>query len=203
MTVRRFLRSLLPCGLAICASGFLVGSLRADTGWLSIRQEISDPPVAGNPGTDPVVGTGGTPGPTLPFLLGVEYRCPWPDARQRLFVTVADSGEITDATGLPSPQTVRVEVPLRQLQWLHPVKACRERAGVEGARGADGVRYYRLHARATAFATLTCTGPDDRTAMTMTTVPLDVWLGCPAEESPVPGDVGLNSAQSPDSAAGN
>jgi hypothetical protein len=177
----------------------------ADPARITLRQTLAQPPAPGEAAVaTTVIGRNGITGDVLPFLLGIDYQCPEPAGRRQLLLSIADTALLTDATALPSPQTLQLEVPLRQLAWLQPAKTCRELPAARRPAAGDSVRYFRLRARATAFATLTCTTADGRTETAITTAPLDVWLGCEppgpvAEQGAAPAGV---TNPTPDSAAG-
>jgi hypothetical protein len=150
----------------------------ADPAAIELRQEFPDPPIGAAADGLSLVGHGGAANDTVPFRIGLDYHCADAEAKRQLLLTVADTAQLIEASGLPSPQTLQIDVPLAQLQWLRPAKAC---AGLEEAVpywAGDGVRYFRLRTRATAFVTLTCTGASGSTEMSTATAPLDVWLGC-------------------------
>lgn len=160
-------------------SSLLAASASASAARIILRQELADPPAPGEPVPyATVIGPNGVPGDLLPFHLGVEFDCPEPGGGRQLLLSIADTVRLADASNLPSPQTLRLDVPLRQLQWLQPAKACRELPPARQPVPGESVRYIRLRARALAFATLTCSGPSGQTHMSMASVPLDVWLGC-------------------------
>jgi hypothetical protein len=139
--------------------------------------------VDGTPLVRAIVGVAAPASATLPFHVSLDFRCPAGARREELFVSIADTARVQDATGSPSPRTLRVDVPLKQMQWLaQPERSC---ASIGGQRppdeiGEDGTRFFRLHAGAAAYATVTCSDADSVTTATSTT-PLDVWLSCPAE----------------------
>lgn len=139
----------------------------------------------GEPLPRPVVGVASPGGATLPFHLALDFLCPAGMERQQFFVSIADTSRLQGATGSPSPQVVRIDVPLRQLQWLaQPERAC----GVVGKQRppdevtGEGIRLFRLHAGAAGYATVTCSGESGKTSAATASAPLDVWLSCPAEE---------------------
>jgi hypothetical protein len=174
--------------VGLCAAAF------AEPARVALRQTLEDPPA---PGTAPVgttvIGYGAAGGESLPFHLSVDFECPDAEARPQLLVSVADTAVLTE-TELHAPQAMTIEVPLRQLQWLQPVKACRELPAAQES-SEDSVRYFRLRSRATAFATLTCAAAGGQTEMAMTMAPLDLWLGCAAPEPAAlePDDDGLTT----------
>lgn len=93
---------------------------------------------------------------------------------QQLFVSIADTSRLQDATGIPSPVVMRIDVPLRQLQWLmQPAQTCsavgeqRHPDEVDG----EGSRLFRLHAGAAGYATLTCGGDGGNTAAATVAAP--------------------------------
>lgn len=135
----------------------------------------------------PTVGVGSGALGRLPFHLSLTHSCPAGSARAQLFVAIADSSVLVDAGAAGEPRPVTLEVPLRQLQWLaQPAAACR----TVGAQrppddvGTDGLRYFRLHAGTTGFATVACSDADGRQATATTSLPLDIWLSCPAAPAP-------------------
>lgn len=132
----------------------------------------------------PIVGVAATPGPVLPFHVALDFRCPAGMARQQLYVSIADTAQVVEIpAGQPPPVTLRLDVPIAQLQWLDPpAAAC---AAVREHRrpdetDANGIGYFRLHPGTTGFVTLTCRSDDGREAAANSTAPLDVWLSCPA-----------------------
>ena len=135
----------------------------------------------------PVIGAAAPGITTLPFHVALSYRCPAASDRPQVFVSIADSWRLQDASELPSPLVMRVDVPIRQVQWLMQPEA--ECANAEGKRKPDetdsgGLRYYRLPAHVAGFATLTCVAKDGSLAAVTSTTPLDVWLSCPAPPAP-------------------
>jgi len=138
----------------------------------------------GQPLPRPVIGVAaGAAAPVLPFHVALNYRCPAASDRPQVFVSIADSWRLQDASELPPPLVIRVDVPIRQVQWLmEPDAGC---DGIDGKRtpdetDAEGVRYYRLAAYVTGFATVTCVAKDGSLSAATATAPLDVWLSCPA-----------------------
>lgn len=153
------------------------GAAAADVPQISLSQAIE---AAGTALPLPVVSPGFDAGASLPFHMTLTWRCPAGTARQQLFVSVADTVRLDEATA--SPHTVRVDVPVRQMEWLLPVqKACATTGSQRPPDqvGENGMRYWRQHAGVAAYATLLCAGKDGATGVT-TTAPLDVWLSCPA-----------------------
>jgi hypothetical protein len=152
---------------------------------VTLRQEFPDPPIGSAADGLPLVGQGGATDDTVPFRIGLDYRCADAEAKRQLLLTVADTIKLTDASTLPSPQTLQIDVPLAQLQWLRPARACADLRYAEAYWASDRVRYFRLRTHATAFATLTCTDAAGAVEMASATAPLDVWLGCatPSAES--------------------
>lgn len=139
----------------------------------------------------PTVGIAAPDITTLPFHLALSFRCPAGTERQQLFVSIADTSHLEDVSNTPSPLIVRVDVPMRQLQWLMQPDA--ECASVGDKRAPDeaddsGTRYFRLQASAASYAMLTCTGKDGKASAATMLVPLDVWLSCPAPEVAEPGE---------------
>ena len=131
-----------------------------------------------------VVGIAANNAQILPFHVTVAWRCPAGTRRQQLFVTAADAWRIDDVTEAPSPQTLQLDVPLRQMQWLTQTEsACRsiedQRPPDEGVAG--GIHYFRLASGAAAYATVSCAPESGEPTMTTSSVPLDVWLSCPAD----------------------
>lgn len=119
---------------------------------------------------------------TLPFQLAADYRCPTGTKRTQLFLSIADTVRLVESPEVAVSQTLRLDVPLKRLQWLaQPAQLCtgiaRQRAPDETT--ADGTRLFRLHAGAAAYATVTCHAENAETAAT-TSAPLDVWLSCAA-----------------------
>ncbi len=132
----------------------------------------------------PVIGPGSVDPTILPFHVAVDYQCPVPGDRPQVFVSIGDSWRLQDASELPTPLIVRVDVPIRQLQWLmQPDSEC---ASVAGQRKPDetddatGFRYYRLPDRVAGFATLSCMAKDGAVSASTSIAPLSVWLSCPS-----------------------
>lgn len=163
------------------------GTASAGPAAVTLRQEFPDPPIGTAANGLPLVGQGGMADDTVPFRIGLDYRCADAEAKRQLLLTVADTIKLTDASTLPSPQTLQIDVPLAQLQWLRPARACADLQDAEAYWAGDEVRYFRLRTRATAFVTLTCTNAAGAAEMASATAPLDVWLGCgPQPAEPVP-----------------
>jgi hypothetical protein len=145
--------------------------------------------VDGTPLERALVGAGAPVGALLPFHVALDFSCPAGTERRQLFVSVADTVRMQDAAEEASSQMLRVEVPLRQLQWLaEPARLC---GSVAPQRPPDefgdgGLRYFRLHSGAAAYATVTCRGPGPRVAAATSSAPLDVWLSCPAGDAAEP-----------------
>ena len=102
-------------------------------------------------------------------------------------MSIADTSRLEDVSNSPSPLIVRVDVPMRQLQWL--MKPDAECANVGDKRAPDeadasGASVLQAPASAAGYAMLTCTGKDGKPSAATTLVPLDVWLSCPAAEGP-------------------
>lgn len=139
----------------------------------------------------PTIGIAAPASPTLAFYLSLNYRCPAAMGQRQLFVSIADTAHFDEIpAGQPPPVTLRVDVPIDQLQWLaQPDLACATASDHRPPDHVDnsGIRFFRLHAGAAGFVTLTCRGDDGREAAANSTTPLDVWLSCPrpAEESAV------------------
>ena len=136
----------------------------------------------GNRVPPPLVGVAAPEGATLPFHVTMDFSCPAGTERGKLFVSIADTTRIEDPVIGTSRQTLRLDVPLRQLQWLaEPARYCvnvteqREPDEVDGS----GVRFFRLHAGAAAYATVTCLARQDVLSSATSSAPLDVWLSCP------------------------
>jgi hypothetical protein len=162
--------------LALAASPAEAGDFAA----IAVMQATE---VDGTPLERALVGEAAPGAIALPFHLALDFRCPAGTERRQLFVSVADTVRLQEAEGEESAQTLRVEVPLRQLQWLaEPALMCgnvaRQRAPDEVGEG--GLRYFRLHSGAAAYATVTCRGPGPRVAAATSSAPLDIWLSCPA-----------------------
>jgi hypothetical protein len=145
--------------------------------------------VDGQPLPRPLVGVATAGGPTLPFHVRLEYRCPPGTGRQQLFVSIADTTRLEDATASPSPRVIRIDVPFRELPWLtQPATSCNtvsERRRPDEV-DSDGTRFFRMHAGAAGFATLTCWGADGAATEVTSITPLDVWLSCPANPGTPP-----------------
>jgi len=133
----------------------------------------------------PLLGVASPDVATLPFDVELTYSCPADTARGQLFVSVADSWRLEEAPAASSPLMMRIDVPIRQLQWLRqPEAVCRD---VTERREPDevddrGIRYFRLRAEASGHAMLSCTGKDGRISAASSAATLDVWLSCPATE---------------------
>ena len=146
--------------------------------------------VDGSPVQRATVGVAAPDAQTLPFYITLTYRCPAGTEREQLFVSIADTAGLQDATGGPSPRTVRVDVPLKQLQWLaEPAKACDSVGDQRPPDEVDdsGTRYFRLHAGAAGYAAVTCRGKGGETSTATSSVSLDAWLSCPATAGVEPG----------------
>jgi hypothetical protein len=129
----------------------------------------------------PTVGIAASAGPTLAFHLSLTYRCPADTREKSLFASIADTVHVEDIPpGQPSPVTVRIEVPIRQIPWLEqPGAACATIGRRPDQVGSDGTGYFRLHAAATGFVTLTCRSGDGHESAADSSAALDVWLSCP------------------------
>jgi hypothetical protein len=131
----------------------------------------------------PAIGVASPDATALTFHVGLIHGCPADTERRRLFVSIADTWRLEDATKTPSPTVMRIDVPVRQMPWL-----VQSQAQCQGARATSvpdevtdaGIRYFRLRGEVTGYATLTCTGKDRRSAAATSVTTLDVWLSCPA-----------------------
>ena len=136
----------------------------------------------GEPLPRPTVGPALEAGPTLPFNVAIDFRCPAGTQRQLLFLSIANTTRLEDATGSQPPRIEQMDVPLRQLQWLTETgKTC---AALHDSRrpdelADDGTRYYRMPASADGYATLTCEAEGGKQSTMTSSAPLDVWLACP------------------------
>ena len=144
----------------------------------------------GEPLPRPTIGPAVENATTLPFHVAVDFRCPAGTQRQLLFLSIANTTRLEDVTGSQPPLVERLDVPLRQVDWLtEPPNSCE--ALHDGRRpdeiAEDGTRYYRLTARADGFATLTCEAEGGKQSAMTSSAPLDVWLACPVPvETPAP-----------------
>lgn len=132
----------------------------------------------------PGVGIGAAARPDLPFYLAVTWHCPLDTQPAGLLISIADTAHF-EASPPPSPRTLRVDVPLAQLDWFsQPAQNCHSAGSQREPDEVDdaGLYHYRLPAGTAAYATLTCRKPDGQTVGTTTTAPLAVWLRC---EKPV------------------
>lgn len=174
----RNLHSTALAGLLAC------GAALADAPDVTLTQALETADVAL---PRPTIGVAAPGQDSLAFHLTLDFRCPAGTPRTELLVTVADTVAAAEVPAGASPHTLRVDVPLKQLEWLvRPEQICR---GVQRQRrpdeiGSSGVHYFRLHAGTTAYATLLCAGAGDAASGATTSTPLDVWLSCPAAGSP-------------------
>jgi hypothetical protein len=141
----------------------------------------------GEPLPRPTIGPAVETGPTLPFSVAIDFRCPAGTQRQLLFLSIANTTRLEDVTGSQPPRIERLDVPLRQVEWLtEPANSCA--ALHDGRRpdevAGDGTRYYRLAARADGYATLTCEAEGGQQSAMTSSAPLDVWLACPVPVEP-------------------
>jgi hypothetical protein len=123
--------------------------------------------------------------------VALTYSCPAGTERRQLFVSIADTWRLEDATQIPSPVIMRIDVPIRQLQWLTPPQAqCRHIAAARAPDAMDdaGNRYFRLQAEAAGYAMLSCMGAGGRTSAADSAATLDVWLSCPAADAGEPAE---------------
>lgn len=168
----------LLAGLVLSATCMTV---RADLTAVSLKQVTGTP---GEGSTDAVIGVAFPGGNSLGFELEMDYRCPSGTEGQQLFVSIADSMKTEAAPAGALPRTVRMDVPLKQLEWLmEPGKSCRS---LNPGRAPDwvddrGIRYFRMPAAAMAYATLLCTRATAPAEGATTTQALDAWLSCPAD----------------------
>jgi hypothetical protein len=151
---------------------------------ISISQTTT---IDGNAVEPPLVGVGAPPSPTVPFHVTLRFECPAGTERGRLFVSIADTALVEDAPPGASEQTVRLDVPLRQLQWLaEPGHHC-DTTGEQRPPDdidAGGARFIRLHAGAAAYASVSCRAREVVVSSATSSAPLDVWLSCSAAEVP-------------------
>ena len=134
----------------------------------------------------PIVGVASGNAASVPFQVTVTWRCPAGTKRQQLFVTAADAWRIDDVREVPSPQTLQLDVPLRQMQWLTQTEsACGNLADQRppDETDASGIHYFRLAPGAAAYATVSCAPESGKPTMATSSTPLDVWLSCPADAS--------------------
>jgi hypothetical protein len=134
----------------------------------------------------PLLGIASADTGTLAFDVALAYSCPGDTERRQLFVSIADTWRLEDATQIPSPVIMRIDVPIRQLQWLTPREAqCRHVAATRAPDAVDdaGNRYFRLRAEAAGYAMLSCMGAGGRTSAAEAAATLDVWLNCPAADA--------------------
>lgn len=185
-----------PSIAALAVSALCSVHALADPAAVTLRQEFPDPPIGSAASGLPLVGPGGAADATVPFRIGLDYRCAEAGSKRQVLLSVADTVQLTDASTLASPQTLQIDVPLAQLRWLQPGKACMDRQNAEAYWAGDGVRYFRLRTGATAFATLTCMDETGSADMAIATAPLDVWLGC---DLPPPTDAATEQVNAPDS----
>ncbi len=184
-----FPKRFLPLLPVIVAAFGVDPSAAADRAEIAMTQASE---MDGNPVPRAVVGVADPGEPTLPFHVALAYSCPAGTERQELFVSIADTANLQDATAQASPRTLRIDVPLRQLQWLaEPATACDNIGDQRDPDEVDdgGTRYFRIRTGTAGYATVTCRGKSETSAAT-TSAPLDVWLSCPAlavGESPAPG----------------
>jgi hypothetical protein len=131
----------------------------------------------------PMIGIAASASPALVFHLAVNFRCPGVRPAGSLFTSIADTTR-QDAlpTGQPSPVTIRMEVPIRQIPWLEePAVACATMKRRPDEIGTNGIEYFRLHAAATGYVALTCRSEEGRESAADASIPLDVWLSCPID----------------------
>ena len=164
-----------------CSATWALAAAAADAPDVGLAQvmAVDDQPVA-----RPIVGATVPDGAELAFHVAVTYRCPAGTQGRQLFVSIADTARLEDVTAAPSPLTLRLDVPVKQLPWLlEPEHSC---ATVSAQRNPDevdgsGTRHYRLHAGTAGYATLLCAPQGAPPSGATTAAPLDVWLSCPAD----------------------
>lgn len=174
----RFLSLAACCVVASLAAVLPAWATPPDISLTQVMQE------GGQPLPRPTTGVAAPGQEALPFHLQVAYRCPAGTVAAQLLLSAADTTRIEALAR--SPLTVRLDVPVPQLEWLMtPGRSCntlgRQRQPDE--TGSGGIRYYRLRAAATAYGTLLCRAGDGSDGGSTTSIPLDVWLSCPAAGS--------------------
>jgi len=108
----------------------------------------------------------------LHFDLVANFSCPLDMRPELLLVSITDSMVVLDGSTLDSPAETRISVPVRQLRMFTPATLCAEQAAGTISR---------LPQSLTAFGSLVCRDEEERQRKTTSTVPLDIWLYCPAD----------------------
>jgi hypothetical protein len=183
MIVRASAHRRLWSVLALLASTLAQHGALAGPAALNLAQLAGDPTDTDEINAPTPLVTEATPRDALLiFRLNADFSCGAGNGRTELFLTVSDTNRIIDLSRRVSPQTFEIKVPGTRMPWLDGRDNCAAR-GAEQAnfRDADGLPYFRLKSRANAFATLICPGAAKSQPRVTVTIPLDVWLRCPAE----------------------